>query len=691
MNGAVVPDPEDVPVESLRVAWDALLDPHVVLEPIRDDAGTIVDLAYRDVNDAAGAYLRRRPEELLGFGVRQIFSGEAADSLLLWCREAADAGEPVVLDDQLMVSAVAGVQRWFDVRASRVGTMVSLTWRDVTERHETAARLAESEAAFRILAAHSADVVLRTDLTHCITWASPSVQEILGWDPEELIGKQTRELLHPYDLQVMVQRRRELQDSGEVAGRFEARFATANGRWRWMSGVGRAILDEAGNIVGGVDALRDIEAEHNAAQALADSEAHFRLLAEHSTDVVLRVTLDGRISWASPSSKRTMGWEPGMLMGRSALELVHPADRDAAERGWLLRVSDTRHQSVTVRVRRGDGRYIYLEGASEVVAATATVPTFRVVRLRDVDVQERTFRELARSEQRFRTAMDSAPIGMSVEGLDRRFLQVNPALAAMVGRTAEWLLARTFADVLHPDDDAADEASRELLLAGREDRVTNEIRLLRADGSVLWVQHSMGASRDENWEPLTVVSQLVDITEARRARSLLEFLADHDPLTDLKNRRAIMSELSARVTDHPENAAGVGVLYTDLDGLKPVNDRLGHAAGDRLILGVARRFSRALRPDDTLGRIGGDEFVALLHRVGDEAEALAIADKVRRAVSVPLDIDGVTVIPTISIGVALTRPDEEPEAVLRRADQALYRGKKAGGDQTVLYDAGVDG
>lgn len=121
------------------------------------------------------------------------------------------------------------------------------------------------------------------------------------------------------------------------------------------------------------------------------------------------------------------------------------------------------------------------------------------------------------------------------------------------------------------------------------------------------------------------------------------------------------------------------MLYADLDGLKTINDELGHAAGDDLIRTVARRFDRALRTTDVLGRIGGDEFAALLKPVADADEAAELATGILASIAEPIDIEDRTLVPSLSIGLACAEPADDPETLLRRADGALYRAKHAGG------------
>lgn len=183
----------------LRATLDSMLDPHALFEPVRDAGGRLVDVRYAGVNDTGAAYLGRAREELVGARVSRLFGGPAVAALLSWCESALVEGR-FAADDVPLVTAEEGEERWFDVRAAAVGDSVSLSWRDVTTRHRVNEDLAASEAAYRLLADHATDVIIRTDFASGIVFVSPSVKEILGWAPDDLIGRRVSDLMHPDDL-----------------------------------------------------------------------------------------------------------------------------------------------------------------------------------------------------------------------------------------------------------------------------------------------------------------------------------------------------------------------------------------------------------------------------------------------------------------------------------------------------------
>lgn len=303
----------------------------------------------------------------------------------------------------------------------------------------------------------------------------------------------------------------------------------------------------------------------------------------------------------------------------------------------------------------------------------------------DVTELRRVQEALAASERTKRLTFDSAPIGMALVGLDRRFLDVNVALCRMLGRSRQWLLSHGFADVLDPTDDDLDRAARDQVLAGGGP-VTTEKRLITVDGHAIWVMHSVGLVVDDRGTPLRFVSQFADITEARHAREDMRWNATHDHLTRLPNRARFAEQLASTLAHRARTGGRIAVLFIDLDGFKAVNDTYGHVVGDDVLAEVAERIRGQLRVDDLVARYGGDEFVALLPSVRQQADAVEVADSLRRAVAAPLLAGDDGLVVTVSIGVAVADPGARMDELMRRADAGMYRAKDAGGDRVEVVE-----
>jgi diguanylate cyclase (GGDEF)-like protein/PAS domain S-box-containing protein len=294
---------------------------------------------------------------------------------------------------------------------------------------------------------------------------------------------------------------------------------------------------------------------------------------------------------------------------------------------------------------------------------------------------------LAEAEQRFRLAFWTAPIGMALGGLDGRFLQVNPAICDLVGYDEDALLAMSFTELTHRDDLAEEEKLQAEVVAGERASYRLEKRYLHRDGHEVWVELWAALVRDPGGVPQHFVKQVEDITVRKQVERGLIHQAMHDPLTGLPNRLLLLDRLEqAAAVQH--RGGCLTVLSLDLDHFKEVNDTHGHAAGDALLVAVAERLRSSLRPEDTIARMGGDEFVIVSHALHADLEEIeALAQRLSDAVAQPIGLEGATVQVGVSIGgmvVTTTAVPESVDELLKGSDQALYRAKRAGRGTTEL-------
>jgi diguanylate cyclase (GGDEF)-like protein len=210
--------------------------------------------------------------------------------------------------------------------------------------------------------------------------------------------------------------------------------------------------------------------------------------------------------------------------------------------------------------------------------------------------------------------------------------------------------------------------------------------MIRKDGRVVWIRDEAVLVHDGEGRPRFWQGIMMDITERKVLEDRLSHQAMHDPLTGLPNRVLLSDRLMRALSRAGRRGNEAAVLFLDLDNFKYVNDSLGHGAGDRLLVGVARRLARVIRPEDTLARLGGDEFVVLLEDVGARAEAFRIAARIQDALRTPITLDDREYFLTTSIGIAFGgNVGDHPEDLLRDADAAMYRAKEAGKDQHAVF------
>lgn len=206
-----------------------------------------------------------------------------------------------------------------------------------------------------------------------------------------------------------------------------------------------------------------------------------------------------------------------------------------------------------------------------------------------------------------------------------------------------------------------------------------EFAVRRAHAPDVPMSQVLIAHRDSAGALLRISAISRDVTEQRELTDLLAHRATHDALTGLPNRRLLYDRLDLALARATRTGTSLALLFMDLDGFKGVNDSLGHLGGDELLVATVDRLSVRMRNVDTLARVGGDEFVLLCEVVGSAAHAADIAQRLLDAIAAPMQISGVEVTVSLSIGVAVTSGvDLDPELLVRQADDAMYAAKKAG-------------
>jgi diguanylate cyclase (GGDEF)-like protein/PAS domain S-box-containing protein len=295
----------------------------------------------------------------------------------------------------------------------------------------------------------------------------------------------------------------------------------------------------------------------------------------------------------------------------------------------------------------------------------------------------------AASERLFRTAMHSAVTGMAINDLNGAFRVVNEALCRIVNRSEAELVAMRLEDIAEPTfmTDIKHERLRMLADPNRHSRLTGQF--LRSDGSPVWVTVGLAVIADRDGEPSSFLTQVEDISGEREARLELAYQAFHDPLTGLRNRSWMLDMLSVELKVAAQRGTKIAVLFIDLDNFKVVNDSLGHAAGDEILKAVAHRVQGSLRERDHAARFGGDEFVVVATDVTSAPDAERVANRLADAIAADLSVRNHPVIPTASIGIAMSTPDSTPESLLRDADIALFSAKDAGRARWQFFDDGM--
>jgi diguanylate cyclase (GGDEF)-like protein/PAS domain S-box-containing protein len=290
-----------------------------------------------------------------------------------------------------------------------------------------------------------------------------------------------------------------------------------------------------------------------------------------------------------------------------------------------------------------------------------------------------------RFQARLLDAVGQSVIATDLEG---KVIYWNRAAEELYGWSAGEALGRKLRDLTLIEGllEKVEEVDSELR-AGRP--WSGEMLLRRKDGSHVPVFGTATPIFDDRGNLEGMIGASADISERKALEAELERRAAHDLLTGLLNRHAFVERLGHALqrTGRKEDSPSVGVLFMDLDGFKTVNDSLGHVAGDRLLVAVAERIKNRLRYEDTLARFGGDEFAVLLERVENPSEAIRVAHRIVEGLREPFGVSDYRVSVNTSIGITLSDANtDDPEAMLREADTAMYRAKEQGPGRYEVFD-----
>jgi diguanylate cyclase (GGDEF)-like protein/PAS domain S-box-containing protein len=277
-----------------------------------------------------------------------------------------------------------------------------------------------------------------------------------------------------------------------------------------------------------------------------------------------------------------------------------------------------------------------------------------------------------------RSAFANAPMGIALTTTGGVLVDANPALCAMLGRTAEELYGHPVLDHIHPEAVVAAREAHASLIAVPSRPMRHETRLQRADGTDLPVQVTASWVGESDGQAAHLVMIVEDITERKALEAQLVHRSLHDPLTGLPNRLLFQDRLWHALERGRRENTPTCVLITDLDGFKAINDELGHPMGDLVLVTFAERLRSVLRASDTAARLGGDEFSIVCENT-EPADAEVLAERLRASVTDPLSLGGTTVTIGLSIGIGSVAGGIEPgdvyERVVREADDAMYADK----------------
>ena len=631
------------------------------------------------------------PAELLvahSASARAIYADQA-DADRIYALLATDGR---IEQERVQVKRRDGSVLWVSVNARAirdergVARFLEGSMEDITAQVGAEEALKQSEALYAVLLDNTRDGVFLIQRGQ-LRFANDAMGRILGYPREELFGTNYMDLVVDADAETQRLRRQQREDGSRDLQFYEIHLRRKDGKVI-LCEVRADAVDYQGDIAS-TGTLRDITDERHQQQAIAAAEARYRELFRDSPAGLFRTGLDGSIIEVNPVMARMLGYD-GVEQLRAEVSDMLQVYVNPGEREQLMAraIRDGAFTQYEIQIRARDNQRKWVSASVRLDRDDDGKPVSFTGSVLDINARHEMQQALQRSESKYRTLVEQSQVGVFIMS-GGRVTYANRALAKMVGRSEAELIGAGYSDLVAP------EMHRELHKVREAYRTTGELQdeyescLLHSNGQRVYVRVSISPVDLDGVRHTT--GTILDITRQREAESRLRFHATHDPLTGLPNRALFNRRLAERlVPDDRRGRNSYAVVFLDLDGFKWVNDSLGHGAGDRLLLEIARRLENELVKDVLIARYGGDEFTLLPEGPCDYERVLSIARRVLDLFEQPFEIGGQQVFSSASLGIVLGRPDyESPDQVLRDADTAMYRAKAAGKSGFVVFDEGM--
>jgi len=483
-------------------------------------AADVVVIASHDaraewVTDSVTDVFGWTPDEILGSTMDGFVH---PDDLAIVTDYRRDAPDALTASFLVRLRCRDGTYRWTHITSRRftdtatgVSKIVS-SWHDAQTLMEIRQRLEQSQRRFRALAENASDVVCELDENFHVTWASPSVNDVLGWRESEVLGRSVLDFIAPDDHPLAVYEGANVA-AGQHTPPLRIRSITSSGATRWVLGQIRSIPDDHHGAPTYIVTLRDIHDEELTRQSLHETEVRYRLLAENGTDLIILQRPDRVYQWVSPSATELVGWAPHEMIGKTAEDFVHPDDLDVVVRSRAHPVNGVFNVE-PVRFRCADGTYVWVSTRGRIVYDDNGEVAARVVTLHDVSDLVTVQRSLAQSEERLRTIFDNQVDVTLALGLDTVISWITPSVRSLLGRTPDEVVGKSIADFLVPDDVEGLDVVVEQVVTGQP--ASYEARVRTLTGEQRWVAAHAQPFRGADGEVAGAVVSVRDVDEQHR-------------------------------------------------------------------------------------------------------------------------------------------------------------------------------
>ncbi|MBU2256346.1 MAG: EAL domain-containing protein [Gammaproteobacteria bacterium] len=587
---------------------------------------------------------------------------------------------------------------------------VTLSISDITNRKRIETSLIERERFWSDVVSAVPDTIYVHDIAgKRVMYSNNHLGPQLGYSKAEVhqLGERLWEkILHPDDVE-LYQRMRNIQQvqGNGLLMQFELRWRHRDGSWHWFDIREQALARDAkGRVSRLIGVAKDITEQITHSESLRTSEQRYRLLAESISDVIFSTDAQLQLNYVSPSVMPVLGYDsewaltngfhslatnPRQLSGFYALlERVRNALGDPQRLAELR--AEFLPQLFVFDALRADGQKIPVElrlvpmwddsGRFEGLLGVG----------RDISLQRRAEKDLRMAA----TVFEHSTAAILVTDPAGYIVQVNNAFSRVSGYSSKQILDQ-LPSMLTADTQQASHLAYVIKQLNQQGSWEGEVWLKRRSGEKFPAWVGITAVRDDEGDLVSYVCFFSDISERKASEQRIHRLAYYDALTQLPNRTLFQDRLHSALQHGERHQEWVVLMFLDLDRFKPINDSLGHAAGDRMLKEVAVRLCACVDSDDTVARMGGDEFTLLLQsqarREGALTRAIHVGEQILASLAQPFILEGREFFVTASIGIALSPQDgNELSQLMKNADTAMYHAKERGKNNFQFYQADMN-
>ncbi|WP_226038506.1 PAS domain S-box protein [Aquibacillus saliphilus] len=648
---------------------------------------------YAYLNEAALQVLATS-DSILGSRIEDVVSCELASRLNSRYQQVIATKKPLKFEETIEGSdgAVMGETALNPIiaRNGKCQYVLGIV-RDITDRkrHERELNEAKEQAdrskkRLESLVDHNSDAVFEFDLDGNFININDKVTQISGYTKIELIGQSFTPLVVEEHLEKALSNFRDVL-TGKIK-QFEILINNRKGDSILLDIQNIPIIID-GELEGVYGIAQDITKKSAMEKELIDVKNQLELVWENTSDAIFLLAQDGTVLVYNPSFEKVFGFSEKEIIG-VPIPPIYPTHEIAGQKPLLDRMR--KNEIVTnLEVQRltKDGQLLDILASYKPInqGHVLAVATYR-----DVSNMRIIQRKLEESEKRYRKIVELSPEAIIILK-DEQIVYTNKAGTELLGiKEVDEQVDISIWDFIHPEERTRVKEVFDEIERGSElnNYVVNPVleRMIRSDGETIYAEVT-AAPIEYNGEH-AVQAIFRDVSERIRHEEQLEYMAFHDPLTGLKNRRAFADIIEKSIPKEMQQERMLAVMYLDIDKFKEINDSSGHEIGDELLVEFSKRLEENVREDDELCRIGGDEFLVLLDNIVNKKSVIDIADRLHFALQQPYIINGDEFYITSSFGISLFPKDGvSSKSLIQRADKALYIAKKERNNYKFFIDS----